>query len=102
MRALRLERRGPPITQGEIAERAHISVSFLSMIERGERSASLETLSAIADALGVSVAELFSAEGLRPQSTPAFQQLVGYLHKRHVNRRQIAQLLAIAKAMLSD
>ena len=102
MRSLRLERRGPPVTQGQIAKRANISVSFLSMIERGERSASLETLAEIAEALGVSVAELFSAEGLRPQSTPAFQQLVSYLHRRRISRREIAQLLAVAKAMFSD
>ena len=46
-------------TQEDLAERAKISVSFLSMIERGERVAHVETLAALADALGVSLAELF-------------------------------------------
>ena len=34
-------------TQEELAERARISVSFLSMIERGERVAHVETLAAL-------------------------------------------------------
>jgi transcriptional regulator with XRE-family HTH domain len=46
-------------TQEDLAERAKISVSFLSMIERGERVAHVETLAALADSLGVSLAELF-------------------------------------------
>ena len=37
-------------TQEELAERAQISVSFLSMIERGERVAHVETLAALANA----------------------------------------------------
>src|SRR4026209_2469031 len=48
-------------TQEDLAERAKISVSFLSMIERGERVAHVETLAALAEALGVSLAELFAA-----------------------------------------
>src|SRR5262249_25027656 len=46
-------------TQEDLAERAKISVSFLSMIERGKRVAHVETLAALADSLGVSLAELF-------------------------------------------
>jgi transcriptional regulator with XRE-family HTH domain len=102
IRALRVERRGPPITQGEIARLAGISVSFLSMIERGERSASIETLSQIAEALGATTAELFTPEGGRPQMTPAFQQLASFLQRRRVGRRQLVQLLEVAKAMFSD
>ncbi len=102
IRSLRVDRRGPPVTQGQIAKRADISVSFLSMIERGERTASLDTLSMIAESLGATVEELFAQESRGPQSTPAFQQLATYLRKRHVSRRQMHQLLAVAKAMFSD
>ncbi len=49
------------LTQEELAERADISVSFLSMIERGERAPHIETLARIAEALDVELAELFSA-----------------------------------------
>src|SRR3954465_11505487 len=47
-------------TQEDLAERARISVSFLSMIERGERVAHVETLASLAESLGVTLSELFS------------------------------------------
>ncbi len=59
IKQLRLHSRGGKLTQETLAERANISVSFLSMIERGERSAHIDTLSSLADALGVSIDELF-------------------------------------------
>src|SRR5690606_41094599 len=47
------------MTQERLAERAEISVSFLSMIERGERSPHLETLERLAMGLEVPVEALF-------------------------------------------
>jgi transcriptional regulator with XRE-family HTH domain len=49
------------MTQEDLAEKADISVSFLSMIERGERAPHIETLASIAGALEVELAELFLA-----------------------------------------
>lgn len=42
------------LTQGRLAEMAGISLSFMGHIERGTRKASVETLVALARALGVS------------------------------------------------
>src|SRR3954454_10829142 len=51
-----------------IAERAGVSESFLSQVERGRASASVASLRRIAGALGVSVADLFDSSGRpRPQ-----------------------------------
>ncbi|MBS2027241.1 MAG: helix-turn-helix transcriptional regulator [Deltaproteobacteria bacterium] len=61
IRELRTGRRSGPMTQEDLAERADISVSFLSMIERGERAPHLQTLAHIAGALEVELAELFVA-----------------------------------------
>jgi transcriptional regulator with XRE-family HTH domain len=52
---------GGGLTQKQLAERAGISVDFLSLIERGKNSPSFDNLDDLADALGVSVAELFSS-----------------------------------------
>jgi transcriptional regulator with XRE-family HTH domain len=57
VRALR-ETRG--LTQEQLAERAEISVDFLSLIERGRNSPSFENLEALARALGLGVASLFT------------------------------------------
>jgi transcriptional regulator with XRE-family HTH domain len=56
------------LTQEQLAERAGISVDFLSLIERGKSSPSFENLEELADALEASVAELFSFEGGRSEA----------------------------------
>ena len=60
---IRLLRGDRGLTQEQLAERAGISVDFLSLIERGKNSPSFDNLDDIAGALGVSVAELFSFTG---------------------------------------
>ena len=61
LRAIRGLRRA---TLRTIADRAGVSESFLSQVERGRSSASIASLRRIADALGVSIADLFEPEGL--------------------------------------
>ena len=46
-----------------IADRAGVSESFLSQVERGRASASIASLRRIANALGVSVVDLFEPDG---------------------------------------
>ena len=65
---VRLMRSERGLTQEQLAERAGISVDFLSLIERGKSSPSFENLDELADALDVPVAELFSFEGGRREA----------------------------------
>src|SRR4029079_14753212 len=60
LREIRLLRRA---TLRAIAERAGVSESFLSQVERGRASASIASLRRIAGALGVTVADLFDSSG---------------------------------------
>jgi transcriptional regulator with XRE-family HTH domain len=60
LRDLRRLRRA---TLKTIADRAGVSESFLSQVERGRASASIASLRRIANALGVSVADLFEPDG---------------------------------------
>jgi transcriptional regulator with XRE-family HTH domain len=50
------------ISQSELAEKADISVTFLSNIERGKMFPKVETLSRITKSLDVEVFELFRAD----------------------------------------
>lgn len=59
IRILRLAR---GLTQEELAERADISVDFLSLIERGRNVPSFENLEQLARALRLTIAELFQFE----------------------------------------
>jgi len=61
LRGLRRSRRA---TLRTVAERSGLSESFLSQVERGRSSASIESLRRVADALGVSIADLFEPGGL--------------------------------------
>lgn len=56
IRALREERR---LTQDALADRAFLSRAYWSFLERGEKTASLDTLVRIAEVLDVSLSELF-------------------------------------------
>ncbi len=52
-------RRDKQLSQEELAFRAGIHRNYLGGIERGERNPSLKNISAIADALGIDISELF-------------------------------------------
>ena len=102
IRALRTERRGGRVTQGEIARKARVSISFLSMIERGERSPSVETLGYIAEALGVTLAELFQEQAEPVTSNPAFRRLGDFIKSHRLGRAEMDRLLAVAEAIFAD
>jgi transcriptional regulator with XRE-family HTH domain len=47
-------------SQEELAERAGLHRNYVGGVERGERNVGLDNIAAIANALGVSVTDLFS------------------------------------------
>jgi transcriptional regulator with XRE-family HTH domain len=61
LRAIRRSRRA---TLRTVATRSGLSESFLSQVERGRSSASIASLRSIADALGVSIADLFEVDAM--------------------------------------
>ena len=50
------------LSQAALAEKANISVTFLSNIERGKMFPKVETLSRLTESLGVEVFELFRSD----------------------------------------
>src|SRR4051812_49476044 len=61
---LRELRRFRRCTLRTVATRSGLSESFLSQVERGRSSASISSLRRIADALGISMADLFEPDGV--------------------------------------
>jgi transcriptional regulator with XRE-family HTH domain len=57
------------LSQAALAEKADISITFLSKIERGIKYPTSETISGIANGLGVELCDLF-----RQDETPATHQ----------------------------
>lgn len=76
---LRTLRRFRRYTLQTVAARSGLSESFLSQVERGRSNASIASLKRIADALGVSMADLFEPDGvpgprvLKREDRPALQ-----------------------------
>ncbi len=62
-RRVRVLRRERDLTQEQLAEAAHLSVNYVSGVERGLYSPSLTTLAALANALGVEIKDLFDFSG---------------------------------------
>jgi transcriptional regulator with XRE-family HTH domain len=59
---IRAYRQMRKITLRQVAEQAEVSVSFLSQLERGASGASIPTLRLIAEALGLTLADLFAVD----------------------------------------
>ena len=59
IRALRL---ASDLTQTELADRANLTKGFISQLENGQTSISVDSLADILDALGVSLSEFFSEQ----------------------------------------
>ena|ERR1700687_3869960 len=89
------------LTQEQLAERAGISHSHLSMVERGDRIPHVETLLSLAKALGIAVSQLLvDAEEPRESSgQPPDLQLMTYLETLRLTPGDVNRLVAIAKAM---
>lgn len=96
IRALR-ERRG--LTQEDFARRSGISISFASLLERGERSPSYDTLVQVAAALEVPLAELFRDFSGATYDDPYFGRLLDFARKSRLSRAQVDRLIAVASAM---
>jgi transcriptional regulator with XRE-family HTH domain len=100
IRELRTQR-PEPWTQETLAERAHISVSFLSMIERGERVPHVETLESLAEALSVSLSGLFEVTERPQNGEDVMRPLSDFARSRRLTARDVEKLLGVARAMFS-
>lgn len=94
---IRKQRQLIGLTQQELAERIGVSTSFVGHVERGTRKASLETLVALSNALGVGVDYLLAVS---LQSSPGEENPSGAMDP---NRRLvIREILSTLQEHLSD
>lgn len=79
---LRTYRKRRNMTQEELAYRASFSTSFISDIERAEKSPTIESLVRITDALGITLEELFANTQARKQTKEAetVASIIGKIH----------------------
>ena len=96
---LRAERERRGLTLRELARRLEVSPSLVSQIETGKTQPSVRTLYAMVSELGVSLDELFAADGHNPRSAAtlrpaaeATRSPVGYGHVQRATARDVIDL----------
>jgi transcriptional regulator with XRE-family HTH domain len=95
-------RRALSYTQEQLAEKANISVSFLSMIERAERVPHVETLAVLSNALGVTLSQIFDGVNEPGNDNKVLLPLTVYLEKLPLGSGDVEALLLIAKTIFKD
>jgi transcriptional regulator with XRE-family HTH domain len=70
---IRLLRKQGGLTISQLAEMAEMDSGFLNYIEHGKKSPSLNTLARIANALNVSLADLFEKRAVKAEDTFDYQ-----------------------------
>ena len=92
-KGIRFYRQQRQLSQATLAEKAGISITFLSNIERGIKFPTSDTLSALANGLGVEVFELF-----RHDHTPAENRVLFERFKIDISKNVMETLETIYKA----
>jgi transcriptional regulator with XRE-family HTH domain len=90
---IRFYRQQRQLSQATLAEKADISITFLSKIERGIKFPTSETLSGIANGLGVSLCDLF-----QDAETPADNRNLLERFKIDITQTVLKSLEAVYKA----
>lgn len=94
---IRSVRESAGLSRESVAENASITANYLGEIERGEKWPSIEVISSVAGALGVSPSTLFAYEAEEVDPKILQSQLYDILEAR--NTEQLQQALRIVKAM---
>jgi len=74
MERLRERREQHGLSQATVAEAVNVNPSYIGLLERGERTPSLEVLLALCESVGLHPSELFSET--RPDPTTELPELV--------------------------
>jgi len=97
---LAIIRRRKGFTQEQLAERVGLEPVSLSRVETGHRSASISTLSMIAQALGIPLADLVGVEQEvpAPELSPEESELLRYFKQLSTSQRNT--VLRVAKELV--
>jgi XRE family transcriptional regulator, regulator of sulfur utilization len=83
-------------TQEKLAEEAKLHFTYIGQLERGEKQASIASAEKIADALGITIEELFSfiSKGSNKEGYNTITQIVNRLQSRNIkDQKMVLKLL---------
>lgn len=96
---LREERIHCNMTQEQVAEYINVSTTYIGLIERGERSVTLEKLISLAECFHVTVDYLL-ADNLSPADSIQDKMLLSLWHS--ANEQQRNMILSLVQSVLSS
>lgn len=79
---IRQLRKGLKYTQADLADKAGLSTNFIALLEKGKRSASVDTLFRISKVLKVELKELFDFPEKKTKAQAAIDELVKLLKRK--------------------
>ena len=84
------ERKKAGLTMEEISETAGITPSFVAYIEHNRRKASLATVQKLADALGITISQLFSkANAAKPRDYEVVRRITHLIREKPPKQRAV-------------
>ena len=98
---IRVLRSARKMTQAQLAEAAQLSTDAVGRIERGTRSATIDTLSRLASALNVTVADLVRSDVKTPDFEDQLNRIVDLL-RSEATPHQLTIIHGALKGALSD
>ena len=90
---IRAIRKAKGLTQEQLSDAAGISLTFIGVTERGKNIPSLKTCNRLAEALGVTLSELFNFSGDDEKET-AIMALSSYLREKDTGQVRIVREIA--------
>ena len=93
-------RQAAELSQERLAAAAELSTNYISLIEKGQRLPSLETLSRLARVLGVPVTAFLEEDAPEGTLERELHRLTAYLKRRQAE--EVRKLRAIARILFAD
>lgn len=97
VKAIRTGNSDPALTHEALAARTGLTVSYLQLLERGERLPNLETLGVLAQGLGARLADLVSAEDDAERIDESLRAVITFCREKGLGNADVQRLLAVAK-----
>jgi len=82
---IRQLRKNLKLTQAQLADKAGLSTNFIALLEKGKRSASVDTLFRISKVLKVELKELFDFPEKKTKAQVATDELMKLLKRKSAN-----------------
>lgn len=88
-------RKNLKLTQADLADKAGLSTNFIALLEKGKRSASVDTLLRISKVLKVELKDLFDFPEKKTKAQAAIDELLKILKRKSADDIDVVKEIAV-------